>query len=115
MEKVETVSKPWGKEELLVVTNQYVMKKIHIRAGHRLSLQYHKNKEETIHVISGILVNWHSESEDDYTILNVGDTFHCPPNTVHRFGADLTQDVVLIECSTTELDDVVRLADDYNR
>ena len=115
MEKAEIVNKPWGKEELLVVTKKYAMKKIYIRAGCRLSLQYHEEKEETIHVLSGILINWHSESEDDYTVLNAGDTFHCPPQTVHRFGADATQDAILIECSTTELNDVIRLADDYNR
>ena len=80
-----------------------------------MSLQYHEKKEESVYVISGMLLNWHSESEEDYDVYFEGDVYHCPPGTIHRFGADLTQDVILLECSTNELDDVVRLADDYNR
>ena len=91
------------------------MKRITIRAGQRLSLQYHQKKEETIYVISGILLNWQSDDENDFIIIKEGETFHCAPKTIHRFGADATQDVILIECSTIELDDVVRLADDYGR
>ena len=91
------------------------MKRITIRAGQRLSLQYHQQKEETVYVISGILLNWQSDDDRDFIIINQGETFHCEPKTIHRFGADATQDVILIECSTIELDDVVRLADDYGR
>ena len=113
--KPKTTIKPWGKEELLSLTNNYAMKRITIQAGHRLSLQYHKQKEETIYVVSGILLNWHSDDDDDYLVIKEGEMYHCPPNTVHRFGADATQDVILIECSSIELNDVVRLADDYDR
>ena len=115
MVKAEIVDKPWGHEEILIQTNNYVMKKLSIRAGHRLSLQYHEKKEETIYVLSGILLNWHSEDKNDYSVIHEGGIFHCPPNTIHRFGADATMDVILLECSTVELHDVVRLADDYSR
>ena len=91
------------------------MKRITIRAGQRLSLQYHQKKEETVYVISGILLNWQSDDDNDFIVINEGETFHCEPKTIHRFGADDAQDVILIECSTIELDDVVRLADDYGR
>ena len=79
------------------------MKRITIRAGHRLSLQYHIQKEETVYVISGILLNWKSDNPDDYIALREGETYHCQPNTIHRFGADATEDVILIECSTIPL------------
>ena len=113
--KPKVTKKPWGKEELLSLTPKYAMKRITIRAGQRLSLQYHQQKEETVYVISGLLLNWKSEDDNDYIVIKPGQVFHCTPKTIHRFGADATQDVVLIECSTTELDDVVRLADDYHR
>jgi len=113
--KPKITKKPWGQEELLFLSPNYAMKKITIRAGQRLSLQYHQQKEETVYVLSGILLNWQSNDDNDFIVLRTGDTFHCEPKQVHRFGADLTEDVVLIECSSPELDDVVRLADDYNR
>ena len=113
--KAKTTIKPWGQEELLSLTSNYAMKRITIRAGQRLSLQYHQKKEETVYVISGILLNWQSDDDNDFIVINEGEIFHCEPKTIHRFGADPTQDVILIECSTIELDDVVRLADDYGR
>jgi len=66
-------------------------------------------------VVSGFLLNWQSDDDNDFIVINEGETFHCEPKKIHRFGADTTQDVILIECSTIELDDVVRLADDYGR
>ena len=113
--KPKITKKPWGQEELISLTPKYAMKRITIRAGHRLSLQYHQQKEETIYVVSGILLNWQSEDDNDFIVLKKGDIFHCSPKQVHRFGADETEDVILIECSSPELDDVVRLADDYKR
>ena len=115
MVKAETVIKPWGQEEILMQTNKYVMKRITITRGHRLSLQYHELKEETIYVISGTLIIWKSKEFYDHITLCPGKTFHVKPGDVHRFGATEQSDVVILECSTTELTDVVRLADDYNR
>jgi mannose-6-phosphate isomerase len=115
MVKVETVSKPWGQEEILIKTKKYVMKRITINAGHRMSLQYHEQKEETIYVLSGSLIVWSSIKFRDNRTYCPGEVIHIPAGTVHRFGAPEQGSVSILECSTTELNDVVRLADDYNR
>lgn len=121
---MKLVKKPWGHEEIWAKTEKYVGKILTIFPGHRLSLQYHNTKEETIYVLEGVLNVWHSEDEKDYTMLMPGDTFHVKPNQVHRFGAPKASSLRLfgksmatkiLEVSTPELDDVVRLKDDYNR
>lgn len=114
METVKTV-KPWGQEELLVKTNKYAMKRITINGGHRMSLQYHELKEETIYVVQGLLIVWKSQDYNDKITVPPGEAYHVKPGEVHRFGSPGLIDTVIIECSTIELDDVVRLADDYNR
>tara|TARA_X000001388_G_scaffold64651_1_gene50885 strand:- start:319 stop:654 length:336 start_codon:yes stop_codon:yes gene_type:complete len=111
MRKVE---KPWGYENIWAETEKYVGKFMFIKAGHRMSLQYHEIKEETIYVQDGVLRVWHSEKPGDFTDLSAGEVYHVTPKTVHRFGAT-SAPVYLIEISTSELDDVVRLADDYKR
>lgn len=109
------VEKPWGHEEIWAETPKYVGKYLHIKAGHRLSRQYHEKKEETIRVISGTLLLEIGRVENlTFMSLTVGQTFHIEPLTVHRFCA-ADEDVVLVEVSTPELDDVIRLADDYSR
>ena len=113
---MKVTEKPWGKEELLANTGKYAMKKITIAGGHRMSLQYHQEKEETIFVVSGLLIVWHSEDFYDHITLHPGDVYHVKPGNIHRFGApDRCDKTVIIECSTCELEDVVRIADDYNR
>ena len=113
MRKIE---KPWGYEEIWAETDKYLGKILTILPGHRLSLQYHEKKEETVYVMSGKLIVWLSEDENNKLILNKGTTYHVKPGQVHRFGAPkgsvLTK---LIEVSTPELDDVVRIKDDYQR
>lgn len=106
------VNKPWGHELVWAETDKYVGKVLFIRAGHRLSKQYHKTKEETVYVIAGILYNY----EDDGSITKVlpGQSFHVKPGQIHRFGA-CECSVELIEVSTPFLEDVVRLEDDYAR
>ena len=111
----ERVEKPWGYEIIWAKTDRYVGKILHIEAGHALSLQYHEVKEETIRLNSGKLV---LEVEEDgqprRTIeLAPGDSFHIRPRTIHRMIAKETCDV--LEVSTPELDDVVRLEDRYGR
>mgnify|MGYP005742526971 FL=1 len=113
--KAETIIKPWGKEEILANTRKYVMKRITINPGSRMSLQYHEIKEETIYVVEGVLINWKTEEMQDHFTLMPGETYHVKPGVVHRFGSPNEMRTVIIECSTTELDDVVRLADDYDR
>lgn len=109
MKKIE---KPWGYEIIWANTKNYVGKILFIKAGHRLSKQYHEKKEETILVKSGTLLNY-DENDIEYKI-NAGESFHVKPKQIHRFGAK-DCDVEIIEVSTTELDDVIRLEDDYNR
>jgi len=104
------VSKPWGYEDIFIQTKNYVGKRIHINKGCRLSLQYHKIKEETLYIINGKAdIQWN----DLNLIRTVGDVIHIPPEFTHRIRA--VTDVDIIEISTTELDDVVRLEDDYGR
>ncbi len=107
--------KPWGYEVLWAHTNDYVAKLMQIRAGHRMSLQYHEKKEETLYVMSGILIVWESEDDEKWVSLKPGDIYHVKPGQIHRFGADAAGDTMLIEVSTNFLDDVIRIKDDYKR
>ena len=107
---VETVLKPWGREEIWAHTDKYVGKILYINAGEQLSLQYHNVKDETIMVMSGTLML--QIGEDNYTLC-VGETYHIAPKIIHRMKA--TTDCKIMEVSTPELDDVVRLEDSYGR
>lgn len=110
MEKIE---KPWGYEIIWAKTDRYVGKFIHINSNARLSLQFHEEKEETIYVLEGYLKLQLDETES-YQMLGPGSVYHVKPGTIHRFGAKNTP-VVLCEVSTPEIDDVIRIADDYKR
>tara|TARA_Y100001938_G_C7848067_1_gene309434 strand:+ start:141 stop:515 length:375 start_codon:yes stop_codon:yes gene_type:complete len=107
--------KPWGYEVLWAQTDDYVAKLMSIRAGHRMSLQYHAKKEETIYVMSGFLIVWENENDEEFTAIEPGNVYHVKPGQIHRFGADRTQDTMVIEVSTNHLSDVVRIEDDYKR
>mgnify|MGYP003124891606 FL=1 len=111
------VDKPWGYEEIIVNTGKYVMKRIFIKAGHRLSKQFHIEKNETVYVSKGLLLLDLSDSPNDSNIMKLaeGKSWRITPKTVHRFTAPPDQNVELFEVSTPELDDVVRLEDDYGR
>ena len=116
VEPVRRVDKPWGHEEVFaLVEGRYCGKAIHVTAGHALSLQYHERKEETISVQSGRARLEVGESEDAMETFELapGEKVPLPAGVRHRITA-LT-DVVLLEASTTELDDVVRLEDRYGR
>ena len=111
----EVVLKPWGWEKIWACSDNYVGKILHINPGHRLSLQYHEVKDETIHVLSGILLLYMNEYQIEHT-LSAGQSVRILPNTIHRFEAPANgEPVVLLEASTPELDDIIRLEDDYNR
>lgn len=114
---LEKVNKPWGHEEIWAQTENYVGKKMLIKSGHRMSLQYHETKEETVLVLEGTLRIWHSRHDNMYLDLQPGQSFHVNPKQVHRFGSpkESSCDTVILEVSTNFLDDVVRLADDYKR
>lgn len=111
---VRRVEKPWGHELIWAHTDRYVGKVLHIRAGHRLSLQYHREKDETIHLWSGKLRFVYDEGEGMVEReLLPGESYHIRPGTKHRMIA--ITDCDLLEASTPELDDVVRLEDAYGR
>ena len=110
---MRVVEKPWGREEIWAETDRYVGKYLYIKPGHRLSLQYHNKKMETVSVLRGELLL--ETANGVLQTLYPGDTFHVSPGTIHRFGAKGDNEVMLIEVSTPELDDVVRIQDDYSR
>ena len=113
---MRVVEKPWGRETIWADCDRYAAKFMFIKKGHRMSLQYHEKKEETIYVLSGKLYIWFSEDEDNKITLNEGAVYHVKPGQIHRFGAPKGNIITkLIEVSTPELDDVVRLKDDYKR
>jgi mannose-6-phosphate isomerase len=108
------VEKPWGYELIWAEAERYVGKILHINAGQKLSRQYHNKKEETFLIQEGEMDLEIGEGADLKTIrMKKHDTFHCKPKTIHRMVAVVDVDVV--EVSTPELDDVVRLEDVYGR
>lgn len=109
------VDKPWGSEEIFAHTDRYVGKIISINAGESLSLQYHRRKDETLRVLDGVVDLLIGDSADRLAghRLEAGAVFHVPPGTLHRMTA--VTDCRLLEVSTPELDDVVRLDDRYGR
>jgi mannose-6-phosphate isomerase-like protein (cupin superfamily) len=112
--KLIFVDKPWGHEEIWAHTDRYVGKRLYIESGSRLSRQYHEKKDETVWVMSGVLLLEIGEDDVQMITMLPGESYHIEPGTVHRFTA-AEEDVELIEVSTPELEDVVRLEDDYGR
>jgi mannose-6-phosphate isomerase len=113
--EVRRVEKPWGYELVYAATDRYCGKVLFVRAGEQLSLQFHRAKDETLYVQAG-----RAEFEigdpgrqTDVEVVAAGRSFRLPPGTVHRIRA--IEDTTLLEVSTPELDDVVRLEDRYGR
>jgi mannose-6-phosphate isomerase-like protein (cupin superfamily) len=114
-ETARFVEKPWGREEIFAETDRYVGKILVIKAGEALSLQYHERKEETLRVLDGRLQFIAGDDPDRLVRydLDAGAVFHVPPGCVHRMVA--VTDCRLLEVSTPEIDDVVRIEDRYGR
>ena len=109
-----TVPKPWGHETIWAHTERYVGKILHINAGHALSVQYHNTKDETVYLLTGDLIYRVKIGEKlDDVRLKPGQSFRICPGTVHQMEA--VTDCDILEASTSELDDVVRLQDRYGR
>jgi quercetin dioxygenase-like cupin family protein len=114
MHPIRRVEKPWGYELIWAHTERYVGKILHVKEGHKLSLQFHRQKDETIYVQAGRLRFQVDEGQGLVDKdLSPGESYHIKPNTQHRMVA-LT-DCDILEVSTPELDDVVRLEDSYGR
>ena len=111
---VTRVDKPWGYELHWAKTDRYVGKIIHVNEGHALSLQYHNIKDETILLWSGRLrfEIKRGDAMEEFD-MEPGQRIHVSPKTVHRMTA--IEDCDIIEVSTPEIDDVVRLEDRYGR
>jgi mannose-6-phosphate isomerase len=114
-ERARTVAKPWGHELIWALTDRYCGKILVIEAGRRLSLQRHELKDESIYVMSGRMLLY---LEDDggnvaATELGPGDGAHVPIGRIHRYEA--IERVELLEVSTPEIDDVIRIEDDFGR
>ncbi len=107
--------KPWGKEIWFAHTEAYAGKILEIKKGHRYSLQYHEKKQETQYLYSGKAKLIYGKKQDQLQekILNPGDKVDVLPYTIHRLEA--LEDSQVFEVSTPELDDVVKLEDDYGR
>jgi mannose-6-phosphate isomerase-like protein (cupin superfamily) len=112
---IQRVEKPWGHELIWAKTADYVGKILHIRKGHMLSLQYHRQKEETVLVSSGkMLFLFEDEKGVMQEIpLSAGEAHHIPTGRKHRMIA--VEDCDVFEVSTPQLDDVVRIEDGYGR
>ncbi|NOZ02115.1 MAG: cupin domain-containing protein [Deltaproteobacteria bacterium] len=110
------VEKPWGHEIIWAHTDRYVGKVLHIDRGHLLSRQYHEVKDETLYVMKGVLIlELGPADKAKRTLVPAGRSFHVAPGTIHRFMSPDDEDCDLLETSTPELDDVVRLEDEYGR
>lgn len=115
---MKKVDKPWGNEIWWAhAKGKYMGKILNIKEGHRLSLQYHLEKEETIYILKGRLKLWYAEArngEIKVCIMEEGESYHIYPMTVHRFEA-FGGDCTILEVSTDHPEDVVRIEDDYRR
>ena len=108
------VEKPWGYELIWARTDRYVGKILHVAAGQLLSCQYHNFKDETMHVLAGELIlrigTGAGQTERRFA---AGESVHIPPKLIHQIEAVVDSDV--LEASTPELDDLVRVSDRYGR
>jgi len=109
------VEKPWGWELVWAETEHYVGKLLFVRAGEALSLQYHERKDESWLVREGRarLELGEVGGELEAVEIEAGDAFRFPPGTVHR--VTTLEDTLVVEVSTPQLDDVVRVEDRYGR
>lgn len=106
VEKPVIVAKPWGREIFLCCNDKYVMEIMEIKKGERTSLHYHEDRMETFYILSGIL-------KVNTNIFRAGDVVTIMPKEAHRLEA--MEDARVIEASTPELKDIIRIQDDYGR
>lgn len=112
----ERIEKPWGYELIWAHSEQYVGKILFVRAGEELSLQFHNRKDETIYVQQGrieIEISAPGVRLPEVEVATAGAAFRIRPGTIHRWRA--LEDSVVLEASTPDLEDVVRLEDRYGR
>ena len=112
---MKVIEKPWGREELIEHNTAYVVKRLFMKKGHQCSLQFHEKKQETVYVLSGALNITLGDNVDhlETRVYKPGEYLTLSPKKIHRMKA--VEDCFYLEASTTELDDVVRIQDDYKR
>lgn len=108
IENLQIINKKWGKEYLLDYNKYYAMKRLEIIQGKNISLQYHKIKNETWHIVEG---NGTAIISDNIVKISPGSTISIPAGTIHQVRAD--SNLVIIETSTPELDDIIRLKEEF--
>lgn len=113
--EIKEILKPWGKEIWFALQPEYVGKILHIKKGHRYSLQYHEQKKETQYLLKGKVKFYLGETADQLEehLLEPGDKLDVHPGLIHR--AEALEDAEILEVSTNHLDDVIKLKDDYGR
>ncbi|MDA1036451.1 MAG: cupin [Chloroflexi bacterium] len=110
------IDKPWGWEEILDLNDRYCIKHLFIEDGKRLSQQYHEHKTETLMLVAGAAeVTWGRGVNERVEAMVLSKPYPVMPGVVHRMRGTALQGALILEVSTTELDDVVRLDDDYGR
>ena len=110
------IDKPWGWEHILDLNERYCVKHLFVKDGHRLSEQYHERKRETLFLIWGAAeLSLRVDGTTHSTAMVVGQPNPILPGTVHRVRGAAPEGALILEVSTVELDDVVRLHDDYGR
>ena len=109
--KANKINKPWGYEELIELNDRYCLKKLYMKKNNRCSLQYHKKKIETIFVLEGVL---NIEINKKKFSLMPGESVTIKAGEIHRMSAS-DNDALYLESSTPDLDDVIRIEDDFGR
>ena len=112
---MKIIEKPWGREEVIEINDRYMMKKLTMWKGHRCSIQFHNIKQETIYVLSGQLKIYLGTKLEklESRVYCANESITIAPGIIHRM--ESVEDSVYLEASTPEMDDVVRLEDDYHR
>ncbi|MCH8198681.1 MAG: cupin [Chloroflexi bacterium] len=117
MKTGDKIDKPWGWERILDLNERYCVKHLFVRSGHRLSLQYHERKRETMVLVSGGAELSRGASADAMQAVDmaVGEPYVIEPGTVHRLRGTAPDGCLVLEVSSPEVEDLVRLEDDYGR
>jgi mannose-6-phosphate isomerase len=113
----DLIEKPWGWERILDLNDRYCVKQLFVEEGKRLSLQYHQVKRETLVLMSGAadLVLNGPGGTDTAILMEVGEAHIIEPGMVHRIVGIAKEGALILEASTPEVDDIVRIQDDFGR
>jgi mannose-6-phosphate isomerase-like protein (cupin superfamily) len=116
MKTGDRIDKPWGWEQILDLNDRYCIKHLFLKEGHRLSLQYHERKTETLFLVEGgVELTLGAVGEQQVQTMSLMQPCPITPGTIHRMMGLAPSGGLILEMSTLELDDVVRLDDDYGR